>query len=425
VVETINNPEEKRISFENRCKGCGVCAAACTNEAINMRINRYGEYQPDLKLDRCTNCGRCKTVCPMDVNEIGYNTNIMGGYSKYYVAHSRDKEIRWKCSSGGVVTQILIYLMNIREIEKAVCVGFANADKPYFMPKICRTAEEILECRGSKYYPVEYSNVLEEIKRSEGSCAIVCLPCVATAIKRLKNLDKQYNKIKYVISITCGHNKTMEYIEFILSNYRLEAPLRHISFRNKGNYPFHRYALKAVDLKGKSIKEHFDNGIINNLWSGYYFCQIACLKCPDVFGFDGDLSCMDAWRFPYNNSKNGYNFVIGKEDISNSLIEGNEKLLFKEIGQESVVNSQRVIIERKTKRSIPEDYLNNMGLSEKYAAERDELAKSILHKEIMDRVKQRCKGNLVKYVKDYKSTARQIVDKIRMRFGFYENLIGR
>lgn len=365
---------DKLISYKQRCKGCGICAVACPTSSIIINLNKFGEYQPDVDLTSCVNCGKCKSVCPMETKAPKSKEGLLGSYTKYYLAHSSIKKIRYNCSSGGVVTQLLIDLLNKKEIDGAVCVGFNSSRKPYFSPRICRTVEEIYDCRGSKYYPIEFSSVLNEVKHIEGKFAIVCLPCVATAIKRLKKVDKRFeNKIKYVITLTCGHNKTTNYVDYILKYYKLASPYKSISFRNKGNFPSDNYALKAENNNREEIYENFNNNLINKLWCGYYFAQDACLDCRDVFGVDGDLSCMDAWLHPYSKSKAGYNFVIARSGNSKRLLESSENIISKEINLQDVLDSQKVTVDIKSRGHVPNEMLDNVKLSEEYLIEKKEL----------------------------------------------------
>lgn len=54
---------------QDRCKGCGICAAACPQSVIEMAndiLNRTG-YHPAVLVDadnRCTGCAVCAVMCP-------------------------------------------------------------------------------------------------------------------------------------------------------------------------------------------------------------------------------------------------------------------------------------------------------------------------------------------------------------------------
>ncbi|MCL2774349.1 MAG: 4Fe-4S binding protein [Oscillospiraceae bacterium] len=59
----------KNITFnEERCKGCGLCAAVCPQKIIannKEKINQKGYYPAGVKnKDLCTSCGQCAIICP-------------------------------------------------------------------------------------------------------------------------------------------------------------------------------------------------------------------------------------------------------------------------------------------------------------------------------------------------------------------------
>jgi len=52
---------------EERCKGCGLCVAACAKKAIEMAkvINRQGYfYARQTNRDLCSGCRLCAVACP-------------------------------------------------------------------------------------------------------------------------------------------------------------------------------------------------------------------------------------------------------------------------------------------------------------------------------------------------------------------------
>ena len=58
----------KRVEIDGeRCKGCGICVAACPKNALAMgsSINAKGYFVVELEArDNCTSCGVCALMCP-------------------------------------------------------------------------------------------------------------------------------------------------------------------------------------------------------------------------------------------------------------------------------------------------------------------------------------------------------------------------
>lgn len=62
--ETILPVEENQFPIEiyySWCKGCGLCAAVCPNDVLEMAEDGY-PYAKNP--ERCTSCGMCDLHCP-------------------------------------------------------------------------------------------------------------------------------------------------------------------------------------------------------------------------------------------------------------------------------------------------------------------------------------------------------------------------
>jgi len=57
----------KIVIDEMRCKGCGLCTAACPRKVISLsdRFNNQG-FTPAqaVSMDKCTGCAMCAEICP-------------------------------------------------------------------------------------------------------------------------------------------------------------------------------------------------------------------------------------------------------------------------------------------------------------------------------------------------------------------------
>lgn len=59
---------------EERCKGCGLCVAACPRKIIRLRteiLNSKGFHPAGVdEMERCTGCTICAAMCPDCVIEV-------------------------------------------------------------------------------------------------------------------------------------------------------------------------------------------------------------------------------------------------------------------------------------------------------------------------------------------------------------------
>jgi len=59
---------EGRVAVQpDRCKGCGLCVAACPTHSLELgkKLNRLGYHPVEYLADSgCTGCGVCFFACP-------------------------------------------------------------------------------------------------------------------------------------------------------------------------------------------------------------------------------------------------------------------------------------------------------------------------------------------------------------------------
>ena len=93
-----------------------------------------------------------------------------------------------------------------------------------FNYSISRSLEDLKGGAKSKYYPIQLSAVLDEVKNSSGKYVLVGLPCFIKAVRRLARIDPVINKrIPYMIGLICGHLKSRFFAELLAS--QMAVPL--------------------------------------------------------------------------------------------------------------------------------------------------------------------------------------------------------
>ena len=86
-----------RLEEERTCCGCAACAKACPAACITMREGTLGAALPEVDEARCLECGLCERVCPMR------QKSERGVFEpRAYAAYSRDEDVRFRGSSGGM-----------------------------------------------------------------------------------------------------------------------------------------------------------------------------------------------------------------------------------------------------------------------------------------------------------------------------------
>lgn len=217
--ESFDGLKEQVIDTQ-LCFFCGLCSAVCSSECISFRSEG-----PELDGD-CSSCGQCLEACPglgvplqkLDQQVFGRSETEaeakrgLGIYLTDRNLISGDKEILKEGYTGGKLTAILAYLLEIKEIDAAI-VSQWGAASPYpwvSWPVIADTREDIVKGAGSKYVftpnlmPLEEAANRNEIK----SLALVGLGCHIQGLRKLETLGKPYaslvEKVKYTFGLYCG-----------------------------------------------------------------------------------------------------------------------------------------------------------------------------------------------------------------------------
>lgn len=243
-METINLNSVKNVIDAGLCTSCGVCAGVCPADAISMIVS-HSVYVPDIDQKKCLNCGICLKTCP------GYEINfrrlaielfgeqpenaLLGNYFDCYVGHSTTESIRFSSSSGGIVTQLLLYALNSGFIDGALITQMSA--KTPLEPEvfIARTREKIISGSKSKYCPVNISMGLKHILKFDGRYAVVGLPCHIHGIRKAQLYNKKLaERIVLTIGLFCARATCFEGTQFYLKSIGVsKSSLISISYRDQ------------------------------------------------------------------------------------------------------------------------------------------------------------------------------------------------
>jgi len=311
------------------CTGCGTCAGVCPVDAISMRISN-GLLLPTIKEDECTRCGVCVKCCPgysVDLKRLSLEAfgrqsedSFLGNFSACYVGHSNDEEIRFNSSSGGIVTQILLYALEKGLIDGALVVRM-NANRPLEPePFIARSREEVVSASGSKYCPVGTNAVLKKILSEKGRYAVVGLPCHMHGIRKAETVFEELKeKIVLHIGLFCGHTVDFMGTELLLKKFQIrKEDVAGIDYRGCGWPGFMSIRLRD----GQDLKFRFNRGwnAYWNAFSPFFFTPFRCLMCPDQFNELSDISVGDAWLPELLSNNHGESVIISRTEIAEETL---------------------------------------------------------------------------------------------------------
>lgn len=283
------------------CTRCGACNVICPPNVIRFDDHEF----PVIQTPNCIDCGLCLKVCPgieFDLNKHhqkmfgeDYPMNRMEGVVRQaYVGHAKRPEIHQAGASGGVVTQLLIALVNAGIVDSAVVVGHNPDDLSLPMPSIARTEQEIIDAAQSKYVPVANLRVLRDLRKTKEKFAFVGVPCQIHGLRKLEDLNKQLGQRAYLtLGLVCHGVMEKEAILDVLelNGISLDS-VKQVNQRD-GHFPTQLRAHMRDERTQPLHKFEFKDGMYNTMFRLYRAHR--CHLCPDYSAETSDIVFADVW----------------------------------------------------------------------------------------------------------------------------------
>jgi coenzyme F420-reducing hydrogenase beta subunit len=321
------------------CIGCGACVANSASVA-SMAFDEYGMLKPvgvggsDALL-----------VCPFSNQSLNEDRvaeqrwphlprdERIGRYDSAYAGNITSEQDREDGSSGGLTTWLLRALLRAGMIDGVAHVKPADPRTEQigrmFKYGISRSVEELNQGRGSRYYPVEISGIVETIKSEPGRYAVVAIPCIAKALRNLMAQDPLLNeRITFIVGLVCGHLKSRYFADFIadIPGGKFGKNLS-VKFRHKlPGRAASDYSVGATELSGEVVGKRPLRDYFATSWEIGAFRNPACDFCDDVLAETADVVLGDAWIEPYDRSWLGTNVVVTRDPaLRKILLQGAER----------------------------------------------------------------------------------------------------
>lgn len=354
-----NNILRKVINY-NYCIGCGVCTQIKGSPYV-IQKNEYGQYcaiknnnieSEEIDLD-------ILCVCPFsgvslnedEISNLKFKTIKnhdfhLGRYINTYAGYAIEHNVRDIGASGGLTTWLLIYLFENKLIDGVIHVRSTNEEGKLFKYQISTSIEQIKEGAKSKYYPIELSEVLHDIRNIEGNYAIVGVPCFIKAVRLLSIQDEAIDrKIKYYIGLVCGHLKSDFFAKmFAWHNDISPNSLIKIDFRTKlEGLSSNNYGVTVSSEQTEKISPPISE-LYGSNWGYGFFKYKACDYCDDVLAETADIVFGDAWLSRYHKDSKGNNIVIVRNNELNDILVNSSKkghINLDLLSVDEIIDSQR------------------------------------------------------------------------------------
>lgn len=324
--------EIRRIVESGLCHRCGACSGICPEGVIAPR----DDYYPDWKhtADKCIQCGLCVAVCPgREFSFSEYRRRLFGTYGepniigttlKNFLGYASDPEIRRQSTSGGIATQLPLFLLKKKKVRGAILVR-NNPSVPWKpVATLARTESEIKEAMLSKYPACSLNHLFRELRTERGPFVVVGLPCHIHGLRKMMALTPALeDKIALSIGLFCHSCLEHDAILDMLNYYHIESSsLMFVRYR----YGKLCGGILAGLKNGDIVELPFPWMKLGNKWRPIapeiysllflLYSPIRCRMCIDALAEFADISVGDPWVQNWfampPELNHGYNFIMAR-----------------------------------------------------------------------------------------------------------------
>lgn len=335
------------ISATGACKSCGTCIAVCPANALQMVELPSGYLVANIKDDLCTNCGLCLKVCPsisLDLSDLSDDVDLFEGpVITTFCGYST--RIRPQGQSGGVVTELVDYILQSKKADKALLTRMPHDGRLRPEPFYAHQFKEVLSACGSKYCPVALNQLLRTNPKNREKVCVVGLPCHLHGIANLLTTPcKNVEDIAFSIGLFCDRTMTFNAMECLVEKTGLSREeVKTLSFRSKedsgwpGNVRIESNVGEVQFLDARERMKIKDA-----------FTPLACRTCFDKMNIFADVAIGDAYGL--RSDTEGWSVILARTERGLDVLrqaQVNGHLALEEVSVADVMEGQKLDKRRK------------------------------------------------------------------------------
>lgn len=261
---------------QNRCTGCGACAAKCTKGALQMRFGGEGFLEPAADETACIHCGLCERACPV-LNK----RDVPEKKPRAYVFKNSNTEVLEQSASGGAFSVLAAEVLQ----DGGVVFGAAWQENHTVKHGCAGQEAELAAFRGSKYVQSDATEAYPQVKAAleDGKSVLFTgVPCQIAGLYGY--LGRDYPEL-YTADLVCHGGGSPKMLCEHLENLEQAkgAKIEQISHTYKTDRKFHMLIPRTVHLSfSDGTEECFDStqdSYLNLFLNGFTYRKV-CYSCP-------------------------------------------------------------------------------------------------------------------------------------------------
>ncbi|MEZ5070600.1 MAG: Coenzyme F420 hydrogenase/dehydrogenase, beta subunit C-terminal domain [Bacteroidales bacterium] len=316
----------RRVMRSELCNRCGTCVGL--SEGAIVFGDKQGAYRPELRsrlhpgqVERIWNaCSGHSFSFPAHREALFPDAPHVhpytGAYRNLSIGHAVDEGIRSAGASGGILSAVLLYLLETGRIDGAVTTRMSETVPWEAETFIATTREEILGAAQSKYILTSVNEILAQTAAFPGRLAYVGLPGQVQSVRKLQQAgDPSVRNIDWVFGPFYGNTLHFSSVKSFLRSYgeRAYRNIRRLDFRYgewPGSMRIEMASGRVIELRKFHANYLIPFHIVRN-----------SLYCTDFSNEFTDLSGGDAWAPVYEERGKGYSLVVTRSARGQALVE--------------------------------------------------------------------------------------------------------
>lgn len=240
---------------------------------------------------------------------------LIGPCLDVWTGNAAEPEIRGRGASGGVISRVLIYLLESGQIDGAVVLRQGLHTPEAAAPTIARNRSEVLAAAQSVYAVTPVLTILPEMEKFEGRLAFVGLPEQVTALRLLQAAgNSAAKKVVFIAGPYTGTNMYAGAVRAFLRSrgVRDSVPIKSLQWR-AGEWPGYLQVETADGRVFKALKFYY------NYLIPFYISR-NCQIIPDFTNEATDLSVGDAWSPAFEKMGGGHSIIVARSEKARAVL---------------------------------------------------------------------------------------------------------
>lgn len=308
------------------CTHCGACSGVAP-QVLEFQETSQGplpRLKGDLDAEEQASLDLAWSVCPgrgVPYPELFEYLNrpvanrLVGPYRQMYIGHAADPDIRRRGASGGVISRVLIHLIENAHVDGAVVLRQGLHEPEVATPTIATNRQEVLAAAQSVYAVTPMLTMLPQMEAFAGTLAFVGLPEQVSALRMLQAVGHRAAlKVKFIAGPYTGTNMYHGAVRAFLRSCGVadQVQVRRLQWR-AGEWPGY-LQVDLADGRVFKAEKFYYNYLIP------FFISRSCQLTPDFTNELTDLSVGDAWSPRLEKQGGGHSVVVARSEFAQDVL---------------------------------------------------------------------------------------------------------